>query len=358
MASSDTTPTPPRRRRVRRTLLLGGPLLLIALGLFVYLRGGRYVTSDNAYVHADKLTIASEVAGSVVEVAVRDNQPVAVGQVLCRLDDSVYRIALNEARAQLDAARTEVATLRASYRQKQAQIAEAGELVAFAERELKRQQELAAGNVATEAELDRARHALEAARHHVAVLQQDAATALAALGGKPDQPDEQFARVAAARARVAAAERDLEKTVIKAPLAGVVTNVSNIAVGKYLTAAQPAFSLVATGHIWIEANLKETELTYVKPGDAVTVAIDTYPHQEWQARVATIGPATGAEFSLLPAQNASGNWVKVVQRIPVRIEVEDDHPAEPLRAGMSAEVKIDTGHERHLGDLARVARRD
>ena len=358
MDSSDPTPTPPRRRFVRRALLLGGPILLLAVGLFVYLRGGRYVTSDNAYVHADKLTITSEVAGSVVEVAVRDNQPVAVGQVLCRLDDSVYRIALNEARAQLDAARTEVATLRATYRQKQAQIAEAGEQAAFAERELKRQQELATGNVATEAELDRARHALEAAHHHVAVLQQDAATALAALGGNPDQPDEQFARIAAARARIAAAERDLEKTILKAPIAGVVTNVSNIAIGKYLTAAQPAFSLIATDHVWIEANLKETELTYVKPGDAVTVGIDTYPHHEWRAKVATIGPATGAEFSLIPAQNASGNWVKVVQRIPVRIEVENSNPAEPLRAGMSAEVKIDTGHVRHLGDLTHVARRD
>jgi membrane fusion protein (multidrug efflux system) len=358
MASSDTTPVPPQRRLVRRVLLVGGPILLVAVGLFAYLHGGRYVTSDNAYVHADKLAITSEVAGSVVEVAVHDNEPVTVGQILCRLDDSVYRIAVNEARAQLDAARTEVATLRATYRQKQAQIAEAREQAAFAERELNRQQELASGHVATEADLDRARHALEAARSHVTVLQQDAATALAALGGNPDQPDEQFARVAAARAKIEAAERDLGKTVIKAPIAGIVTNVSNVAIGKYLTAGQPAFSLVATDHVWIEANLKETELTYVKPGDPVVVEIDTYPHREWPAKVATIGPATGAEFSVIPAQNAAGNWVKVVQRIPVRIEVEGNNPAEPLRAGMSAEVKIDTGHTRRLGDLTRTARRD
>lgn len=357
MASSDNPSTPPRRRFVRRVLLLGGPLLLIAVGLFLYLHGGRYVTSDNAYVRADKLTITTEVAGSVVEVAVHDNQPVSVGQVLCRIDDSVYRIALDAARAQLEAARTEIATLRATYRQKQAQIAEANELVAFAERELKRQQELASGRVATEAELDQARHALDAARRHVAVLQQDAATTLAALGGKPDQPDERFARVAAAQARVAAAERDLEKTVIKAPIAGIATNVSNLAIGKYLTAGQPAFSLVAIDHVWIEANLKETELTYVKPGDPVTIEVDTYPHHEWKAKVATIGAATGAEFALIPAQNAAGNWVKVVQRIPVRIEVADNNPAEPLRAGMSAEVTIDTGHTRHLGDLVHVARR-
>jgi membrane fusion protein, multidrug efflux system len=358
MPSPDTVSTPPQRKLVRRILLLGGPILLLVIGLVVYLRGGRFVTSDDAYVHADKLTITSEVSGSIVEVAVHDNEPVAVGRVLCRLDDSVYRIAVSEARAQLDAVRTEVSTLRASYRQKLAQIAEASEQADFAERELKRQQELATGNVATAADLDKARHALDAARQHVSVLKQDAATVLASLGGNPDQPDDKFARVAVAQAKLDAAQRDLEKTVIKAPISGVATNVSNIAIGKYLTAGQPAFSLVAVDHVWIEANLKETELTYIKVGDPVSLEIDAYPHHEWQARVATIGAATGAEFALIPAQNAAGNWVKVVQRIPVRIEVENADPKNALRAGMSAVVTIDTGHQRAMSDLMKVARRD
>jgi membrane fusion protein (multidrug efflux system) len=357
MTSSHAATVPSRRRFLRRALLLGGPLLLLGGGLAAYLQGGRYIASDNAYVRADKLAITSEVAASVVEVAVHDNQPVAVGQVLCRLDDSAYRIALSEARARLDAALADLAALRATYRQRQAQIAEASELVAFAGREFARQQELAVGHAATAVELDRARHALEAARSHAAVLQQEAAATLAALGGSADQPDEQFAPVAAARARIAAAERDLAKTVLRAPLAGIVTNVSNVAVGRYLAAGQPAFSLVGTDRVWIEANLKETELTYVKPGDPVRVEIDTYPQHEWTARVATIGPATGAEFSVIPAQNAAGNWVKVVQRIPVRIELEHAAPTEPLRAGMSAQVTIDTGHRRELRDLARVGRR-
>jgi membrane fusion protein (multidrug efflux system) len=356
MQDSDQTTAPAKRTRVRRGLLLAGPILLIGVGLYAYLHGGRYVSSDNAYVRADKLAVTPEVSGSVVEIAVHDNEPVIVGRVLCRLDDTLYRIAVDEARAQLTAARTDLATLRATYRQKLAQIAGEQEQVEFAERELKRQQTLASGHVGTEADLDKARHEVDAAQRRLTVLRQDAATVLASLGGNPDAPDDSFARIQAAKARLAAAERDLAKTVVKAPIAGVATNVSNLAIGKYLSAGQPAFSIVATGHVWIEANLKETELTYVKPGDPVTIGIDTYPHREWRAKVATIGPATGAEFSVIPAQNASGNWVKVVQRIPVRIEVEDTDSDHPLRAGMSAEAEIDTGHERHLSDVARIAR--
>jgi membrane fusion protein (multidrug efflux system) len=339
-------------------LLLGGPLALVAAGLYAYLHGGRIVASDNAYVRADKLTVASEVAGSVVEVAVRDNEPVEVGRVLCRLDDSLYRIAVDEARAKLAAARTELATLRATYRQKLAQIDEANEQSQFFAREASRQETLASGHVSSQADLDKARHTLEAARRRAAVLRMEAATVLASLDGNPDRPDERYALVAEPRARLAAAERNLEKTVIKAPIAGIATNVSSVAVGKYLAAGQALFALVDVDRVWIEANLKETELTYVKVGDPVTLAFDTYPAREWRARVAAIGAATGAEFALIPAQNASGNWVEVVQRIPVRIEVERTELDQPLRAGMSAEVEIDTGHTRQLGDLVHTARRE
>lgn len=354
--SASTSPRP--KRTLRRILLLAGPILLVAVGLYFYIRGGRVVSSDNAYVHADKLVITPEVSGSVVEVDVHDDEHVAVGQVLCRIDDTLYRIAVDEARAALTQAHTDLATRRATYREKLAGIQQANEQLAFARRELKRQQTLSAGRVGTAADLDQARHAVDAAEAQVVVLRQDAATVLASLGGHADAPDDVFAAVQAAKAKLAAAERNLAKTVIKAPLAGVVAKVSNVPVGKYLAAGQPAFALVASGHVWIEANLKETALTYVKAGDPVTVGIDTYPHHAWRAKVAAIGPASGAEFSLIPAQDASGNWVKVVQRIPVRIEIEDTDPARPLRAGMSAEVAIDTGHVRHFGDLVRIARRD
>jgi len=351
-------PRHPRHRVRRRVLLLGGPVLLLGIGLYLYLHGGRIVASDNAYVHANKLTITSEVAGSVVAVAVRDNEPIAAGRLLFRLDDSLYRIRVDEARARMDSVRTELATLRATYRQKLALIAEAREQIAFAMRELQRQETLASGNVSTEAELDKARHSVDYANKHVDVLQQDATMVLAALGGDPDQPDDKSARVAAAQAELAAASRNLEKTVVTAPTAGIATNVSNLPVGKFLAAGQPAFSLIATDDLWIEANLKETDLTYVKAGDPVDIVIDAYPQHELAGRVLAIGPATGAEFALIPAQNASGNWVKVVQRIPVRISVDSRDAARPLRAGMSAEVRVDTGHTRALHDLIGSARQD
>jgi membrane fusion protein (multidrug efflux system) len=349
--NSETVSTPSRWRR--RVLLLAGPLLLLVGGLYLYLHGGRVVSSDNAYVHADKLTVTAEVAGVVTEVAVRENQHVAEGQILFRLDDEPYRIAVARATAQLNAVRLELATLRGNYEQKLAAIAEAKEQAAFAEHELRRQEELNATQVAPAAQLDQARHAVEAAHRRIDVLQQDAATVLASLGGL-DRPDEQNPRFAQARAQLDQAERDVRKTVVRAPIAGVVANVTNLPVGRLLQPAQPAFTLVATDHVWIEANLKETELTYLHAGDSVDVAVDTYPHHHWKGRVADVGPATGAEFALIPPQNASGNWVKTVQRIPVRIRLDAQDPERPLRAGMSAEVGIDTGHTRSLRDLARV----
>ncbi|PTX91151.1 HlyD family secretion protein [Opitutus sp. ER46] len=353
-APTSKSPARSRGSRLRRRILLvAGPVVLLAGGLFAYLHGGRVVTSDNAYVRADKLTVTAEIAGAVKEVSVRDNQHVTPGQVLFRLDDEPYRIAVTQARAQLSAVRLELATLRGSYRQKLAAIDEAREQAAFAQRELQRQEALSATHVAPDADVDRARHALDAATRRIAVLERDAATTLASLGGA-DAADEQNPRVLAAQAQLAKAERDLRHTVVVAPIAGVVANVSNLPVGRYLQPAQAAFALVATDHVWIEANLKETELTYLKSGDPVDIEVDTYPHFHWQGHVADVGPATGAEFALIPTQNASGNWVKTVQRIPVRVRLDTSDPAHPLRAGMSAEVSIDTGHLRSLHDLTQL----
>lgn len=323
-------------------------------GAYAYLHGGRYVSSDNAFVQAGKLTVTAEIPGTVAEVMVRDNERVAQGHPLFRLEDEPYRLALAEARAQLEAVRIELAALRGSHRQKLAAMAEAEEQAAFAERELQRQESLSASRAAAGVELDQARHKAAAARRHVAVLEQEAATVLASLGGDPNRPDEQHPRFAASIARVDQAERNLRKTLVRAPFAGVAAHVSSLAPGKYLAAAQPALSLVATEQMWIEANLKETELTHLKPGDPVTVRIDTYPDRTWRGLVADISPATGAEFALIPPQNASGNWIKTVQRIPVRVQLQDEDPACALRAGLSAEVVIDTGHVRSWRDLTRV----
>jgi membrane fusion protein, multidrug efflux system len=346
-----------RRKLVRRVLLIGGPLLLIAAILYFYLTGGRYVSTDNAYVQADKLAISTEVSGFVAEIPVRENQRVEAGQTLFRLDDEPYRIALAGAEAQLAATRNQIASLQASYREKQAEIKQAETDVAFYEPELKRQAELLQRKVTPQAKYDEARRNLDASRQKIVMLRQQAQGILAQLGGAPDQPVESQAAYRQVQAQVDNARRSLRRTVVTAPMAGIVTNVDKLQVGQYLPAAQAAFSLVATDHVWVEANPKETDLTYVKQGDPATVTVDTYPGREWQAAVASISPATGAEFSVLPAQNTSGNWVKVVQRIPVRLRVEVPENAPPLRAGMSVEIDIDTGHKRTLGGLVETARR-
>lgn len=344
-------------KRIRRALLLLGPLLLIAAGLYLYLSGGRYVSTDNAYVKADKLSIATDVSGFVAELAVKENQKVAEGQVLFRLDDEPYRIALAGARAQLGTVRNEIATLQATYRQNLAQIEQAKTDIAFFEAQFKRQQDLLKRGVSTQAAFDQALRDIESARERVVVAQRQAEATRAQLGGDAEEKAENNPRFQQARAQVDKAERDLRRTEVRAPMTGVVTNVDRLPIGAYLAAAQPAFSLVATDHVWVEANPKETDLTYLKTGDPAEVTVDAYPGRSWQASVASVSPATGAEFSVLPAQNASGNWVKVVQRVPVRLRVELPENAPALRAGMSVTADIDTGHKRSLSDLVETAKR-
>jgi membrane fusion protein (multidrug efflux system) len=320
----------------------------------MYLAGGRYVTTDNAYVRADKLTVSTDVSGIVAEVLVGDNDTVQKGQVLFRLDDEPYRITVDGARAQLGTVRNELATVQATYRQNLAQIEQARADVTFAEAQSQRQQDLMRRGVTTQVALDQAQHDLNAARQRLSAAQRQAEATVAQLGGKADDKIENHPRVRQAQAQVDKAERDLRHTVVRAAMAGVVAKVDALQVGEYLPAAQPAFNLVAADHVWVEANPKETDLTFLKPGDPATVTIDAYPGREWHASVARISPASGAEFSVLPAQNASGNWVKVVQRVPVRLRVEIPQDGPPLRAGMSADVSIDTGHTRSLGDLMRL----
>jgi membrane fusion protein (multidrug efflux system) len=251
--------------------------------------------------------------------------------------------------------RNELATLQATYRQNLAQIEQARADVTFAQAQFQRQQDLMRRGVTTQVAIDQAQHDLNAAQQRLSASQRQAEATLAQLGGKADEKIENHPRFRQAQAQVDKAERDLRQTVVRASTAGIVANVEALQVGEYLPAAQPAFSLVATDHVWVEANPKETDLTFLKPGDPATVTIDAYPGREWRASVASISPASGAEFSVLPAQNASGNWVKVVQRVPVRLRVEVPEDAPVLRSGMSADVSIDTGHKRSMTDLVHLA---
>jgi membrane fusion protein, multidrug efflux system len=343
-------------KTLRRVLLTAGPVLVLAGALFVYATGGRYISTDDAYVHAGKLTVATDVSGIVSNVAVHESQKVEKGEVLFTLDQEPFQIALAGAQANLGMVRNQLTTLQATYRQKQAQIEQARTDVAFFETSFQRQQDLLKRGVASQAAFDQARRDLDSAREHVTMAQHDAQSTLAQLGGNADAPIEENANYLAAKAQVDKAQRDLRRTTVLAPIPGIVTNVDALQVGKYLPAAQAAFSLVSSADVWIEANPKESDLTYLKPGAPAVVTIDAYPGREWQATVSSLRPATGTEFSVLPAQNATGNWVKVVQRVPIRLAVQMPADAPPLRTGMSATVQIDTGHRRALGDLFDSAR--
>ena len=343
-------------RTLRRLLLALGPLVVVGGGLFFYVAGGRYVSTDNAYVHAGKLTVATDVSGIVTNVAVKESQKVEKGQVLFTLDQEPFQIALNGAEANLGTVRNQLVTMQATWRQKMAQVDQAKTDLVFYQTTFQRQQNLVKTGVSSQATFDQARHDLDAARERVRVAQSDAESVLAQLGGKADAPVEQNPNYQSAKAAVDKARRDLDRTTVTAPLPGIVTNVDALQVGEYLPAAQPAFSLVSAADIWVEANPKESDLTFLKAGDPATVTIDAYPGREWKATVRSLSPATGTEFSVLPAQNATGNWVKVVQRVPVRLTVQLPADSPPLRTGMSANVEIDTGHQRSIADLVDAAK--
>jgi membrane fusion protein (multidrug efflux system) len=338
----------PRRRRVRWTLFTLLPLALIA-GTYWYVSGGQVMSTDDAYVEADKVGISTDVSGIVKEIDVSNNQEVATGQALFRMDDLPFRLALERAEAQVGNVRNDLNALKANYGDMEAQIKQAQDDIGYYDREFHRQQDLASKNVASQQTFDTARRNLQNAQQKLASLNQQLAAIAANLNGDPSIPVDQHPRYRDAVAQRDEAARQLDHTVVKAPFAGIVTNVPAIAPGKYLQASMTAFYLVATDHLWVDATPKETELTYVRPGQPVTVTVDTYPDAEWRGTIESISPAAAQEFSLLPAQNTSGNWVKVVQRIPMRVRVDtSDKKLPPLRAGMSVEVDVDTGHTRGL----------
>ena len=337
-----------RARLLRLVLMFALPLVIVLAGGWWYLTSGRYVSTDDAYVQADTLAVSSDVSGRVVAVEVHNNQHVKAGQVLIRLDDRPYRAVVERDTAQLAAVRLQIEGLRATYRQRLADLVAAQDTLAYQQREYDRQKHLLETHVTSDSSFDQVQNRYVTARQQVAAIQQQIANVLASLGGNPDIPTDQHPLVQQAQAELDQAQLNLGYTVIHAPSDGIVTNVDKLPVGTYLSTSMPAFSLVETDRPWIEANFKETELTHMKPGDEATVTIDAYPSVTFKARVVSLSPGTGSQFSVLPPQNASGNWVKVVQRLPVRLEVENANPAQPLRAGMSVYVDVDTQHQSSL----------
>lgn len=328
---------------VRFWLVMAAPIILVLTGVFYYVHGSRYVGTENAYVKADKISISTEVSGRIVEVAVSENQKIEKGQLLFRIDDLPFRIARDKAEAAVRNSVNDFGALKARYRQKQAELKGAQYDAAYFNTEFQRQSSLAFRSIASRAKLDQARHEYQAAREEQDKIGQELQEIVAQLDGNPGLSIENYPPYKAALAGLEKANLDLSHTVLSAPAAGVVSKTGNLQVGNYAFAGSPSLSLVKVDYLWIEANMKETDITHVVVGQKATAEIDTYSDQPFKAVVTSVAPATGAEFAILPPQNATGNWVKVVQRVPVRLQLENEQDKAVLRAGMSVTISIDTG---------------
>jgi membrane fusion protein, multidrug efflux system len=335
---------------VGRTLLqrLRWPLMSLAavavLGgvAYFYVTGGRYQSTDDAYAQAATVSISANVGGRVSEIAVRDNELVQRGATLFKLDDAPFRIAVNDAAAHLADTRLQIESLKSTYRQRQVELRAARDTQSYAQQQYDRQTRLLASGIASQAQFDQVTHALDAARQQVANVQQQIGVALANLGGDPNIAPERHPLVAQAQAALDRAQLNLSYTVISAPTEGVVAKVEQLQVGDTIAASAPVFALVSTRDVWIEANFKEVQLARMRPGQEATVEIDRYPGRRFSAEVTSVSPSTGSQFSLLPPENATGNWVKVVQRVPVRLQLTRVDAGFLLQAGLSANVTVDT----------------
>jgi membrane fusion protein (multidrug efflux system) len=346
---------PPAGRRSRKTLRYGlfalGAAVLIIGGLWYYLSGGRYVYADDTYLQANVLTVSTDVAGIVDQIPVHEGEHVSAGQVLFRLDPDKFQIALDNARANLAQTAIGLRSLQADYLRAQRQAAAQAAMVQADQATFDRYAALVQQRGVTQQQFDDAKYKLAADQATRGAADAQVTAALARLSGNADMPIEQMPAYRQAAAQLAEAQREFNHAIVRAPFNGVVTEVDKLQPGQFLAAGTAAFGLVATGDIWVATEPKETELTYVRPGQLVTVTVDAYPGHVWRGTVQSVAPATDQEFSVLPAQNSSGNWVKVVQRLPVRVDIRQGPDDPPLSAGMSAEVSIDTHHHRSLAEL-------
>ena len=352
MADSDPkidmmTATPMKSRptlgqRLRSlTLMVSVPLILIAGAAWYYSANDHYVSTDNAYVRQDKVSVSAEVGGRIVEIGVKENQPVKAGQLLFRVDPEPFRIAMAQADATIAAAQVKVVGMETAYQTTGIDIDSAREDVKFFGEEYRRQSELMQRGFTTRARLQGAEHALSEARSKLATAQGDAVKARAALATAPGAPGVNPG-VLAGEVQKRKAAYDLTKTEARAPVGGIVSQADRLQVGQMMMQGLPAVSIVVSNASWVEANFKETDLTKMRVGQPAELWLDAYPDMKLKGHVASIGAGTGSEFSVLPAQNANGNWVKVTQRVPVRIAI-DGTPSRPLIAGLSTHVRIDTG---------------
>jgi membrane fusion protein (multidrug efflux system) len=358
-AEAAEPPATPKRRSlkdmargsVRPILLVLVPAIAAAAGLAVWLSGGRYISTDNAYVGAQKVLVTPDISGKISRIMVREGQRVAPGDVLFEIDAEPFRLALAGAEAKLAGVKVEIANLKANLQSFSALADLSRKNVELKERDVERKTGLVASKAASQLDLDTAESAAVTAQLMAQFAVQQKTATLNQLLGNPDLAVEDYPAYRQAKAAVEQAERDLDHTVLRAPIAGTATQVDNIQLGRFVTAGTPVFAMIDDDAPWVDANPKETDITWLRTGQPVTMHVDSFPGHVFRGTVASVSPGTGAQFSILPPQNASGNWVKVVQRVPVRIAFAPDQDTEHLRSGMSVTVDIDTGRTRSLGTL-------
>nr|WP_321454674.1 HlyD family secretion protein [uncultured Cohaesibacter sp.] len=327
----------------RLVLMVSVPLLILAGGIFVWLTGGRFAETDNAYAHQTKVAISADVSGRIFSVSIKENQRVHAGDVLFTIDPEPFQIAVDEAKAALSKARLDVEQLKVSFHSAQATLKSAKDTLEVQQELFDRREILTKKGVAASSTLDELKLSLLSAKNAVTTGEKQVDNARAALGGNPSISTDDHPLVRTELAQLELAERNLKKSVVKAPIDGVVSKIDDMNVGQYVSAGSSMASLFGADHTWVEANFKETQLEGIQIGMPVEVTFDAYPNTRFEGKVNSISAGTGAEFALIPAQNATGNWVKVVQRVPVRVELETKEQDPTLRAGMSAVVSVDKG---------------
>jgi membrane fusion protein (multidrug efflux system) len=332
--------------RLRMILLVGLPAAAVLIGFAIYISGGRYVSTDNAYVGAQKVLITPDISGKVINVAIREGQHVNAGDELLTLDRVPFQLALDQAKAKLNTARIDFDKAKTNLASLTTLADLAQKNVDLKQREVDRKTKLVASQAGSQADVDTSMAGQVTAQLQAQFTIQQRDTTLGSLLGDANLPLEQFPEYAQAKAALDQAQRDLDHTTLRAPISGTATQVDNIQLGRFVAAGSPILSVIDDQAPWVDANPKETDLTYLRVGQKASLAVDSFPDHTFQGTVVAVSPGTGSQFSILPPQNASGNWVKVVQRVPVRIAFDKAEDVQLLRSGMSVNVEIDTGHSR------------